>query len=165
MAEDTNTGEVTSAPPATVRRVGEWHLVTAAEYQVSIGPDSLVMLPRHIHPRDIPDFITALTVAADVANDVYAGNIEAAKDDDRALAQRKAIVSQGGAPAGTVRMKVAQRQSEQATIGRPTRRGRGAASAQPEAVKAQQPLLTRQEKAARARKVAKDEASTTEPGE
>lgn len=119
-----------SAPP-TVRRVGEWHLVTAYDYQVSVGPDALIMLPRHIHPRDVPDFVAAITVAADVANDVYTGNVEGGKDDERALAQRNAFVRQGGAPEGTVRMKVAQRQSEQATIGRPTRRGRGAASAQP----------------------------------
>lgn len=117
--------------PPTVRQVGEWTLVTANDFQVSIGPDALIMLPRHIHPRDVPDFVAAMTIAADVAGDVHAGNVEAAKDDDRTLAQRKAFVRQGGPPAGTVRMPVAQRQSEQSTIGRPTRRGRGATSSQP----------------------------------
>ncbi|MEZ0357335.1 hypothetical protein [Mycobacterium sp. SA01] len=147
----------TSTTPPTVRRVGEWHLVTANNYQVSIGPDALVMLPRHIHPREIPDFISALTVAAAVANAVYTGNIEAAKDDDRALAQRNAYVTAGGTPAGTVRMQVAQRQSEQATIGRPKRRGRGATSAVPASAKPK--VITRQQAAA-ARKAAAREEQT-----
>lgn len=143
--------------PATVRRVGEWHLVTANDWQISVGPDSVIMLPRHIHPREVADFIAALTVAADVGLEVYTGNIESAKDDDRSLAQRRAFVTQGGPPAGSVRMKTAARQSEQATIGRPSRRGRGAAAAQPAKVQ-QQPSLTRQEKAARARNALANEA-------
>ena len=43
-------------PPATVRKVGDWHLVTYGTWQISIGPDGLIMLPRHLHPREHEDF-------------------------------------------------------------------------------------------------------------
>lgn len=130
--------------PPVVRRVGDWHLVEAHGYQVSVAPDGLVMLPRHVHPRDVADLCAALVVAGAVAQGVWDGNVQGARDDERGLAQRGALVG-SGVPAGSVRMQVAQRQSEQATIGRPLRRGRGTRSAEPEGSKAV-PVSVRQQR-------------------
>ena len=113
---------MTNQLPPTVQRLGEWQVVTAGGWQISIGPDACIQLPRQVHPADAEGFAEAFTIAQQVALDVFHGNRAAASTDDRAPAPRTALVHQGTPPAGTIRMPVQQRQSDQATIGRPNRR-------------------------------------------
>lgn len=115
------TAQAAKAPPPSVQAVGDWQLVTHGTWQISVGPDGLLMLPRHLHPREVDDFIAAATIAKQVGTDVIAANShKARKDNRRVSARRGAIVTEGDPPAGTVRMNVSQQQAA-ATIGRPRR--------------------------------------------
>lgn len=119
---------------ATVQTVGDpaspsgvWHLVTYGAWQISVGPDGLLMLPRHLHPREWADFVACGSLAANVAAKVVAENAERAKADDRSLPPGRAIVTEGPPPDGAMRMittagpNQAPAQHTQATIGRPHR--------------------------------------------
>lgn len=114
------TTQAAKAPPS-VQAVGDWHLVTHGTWQISVGPDGLLMLPRHLAPHEVDDFIAAATIAKQVGADVIAANSQKARNDNRRRPTRRgAIVTEGEAPAGTVRMTVSQQQAA-ATIGRPRR--------------------------------------------
>jgi outer membrane biosynthesis protein TonB len=114
------TAQAAKAPPS-VQAVGDWQLVTHGTWQISVGPDGLLMLPRHLHPHEVDDFIAAATIAKQVGADVIAANNHKARKDNRRLSTRRgAIVTEGEPPAGTVRMNVSQQQAA-ATIGRPRR--------------------------------------------
>jgi hypothetical protein len=119
-AQPAETAQTAKAPPS-VQAVGDWQLVTHGTWQISVGPDGLLMLPRHLHPREWDDFVAAGTIAKQVGNDVIAANSHKARKDNRRLPTRRgAIVTEGEPPAGTVRMNVSQQQAA-ATIGRPRR--------------------------------------------
>ena len=45
-----------------------WSLVRHGTWEVSIGPDGLIMLPRHLQPDEVDDFIQAITKAAAVGS-------------------------------------------------------------------------------------------------
>ena len=110
------------APPATVRKAGDWHLVTYGTWQISVGPDGLLMLPRHLHPDEWDHFVATGTIAKTVASDVISKNQKQAEADDRSLPVRRAIVQQGPPPPGATRMRVTTAQQRGATIGRSKRR-------------------------------------------
>jgi hypothetical protein len=111
-----------------IRTVGEppnrWKLVEYAGWEVSIGPDGLIMLPRHVHPREIDEFVGAMLAAAPVAAQVVKDNQKQLKKVDlNNLPSDAAIVSEGPPPPGAVPMVVAESGSAAAgTIGRPKRR-------------------------------------------
>lgn len=83
---------------------GGWHLVTSGGWQVSVAPDGLLMLPRHIHPREWEDFVAAGRAAIEVGARIIAQNEENGRADDRTLPSRRALVTEGGVPPGAVRM-------------------------------------------------------------
>ena len=109
---------------ATVRKVpGNWHLVEYGNWQVSVGPDAMIMLPRHVHPREVDDFVGAMLAAAEVGKKVAATNAENHKEVDlENLPSDLAIVTEGPPPPGAVKMAVTERMATAATIGRPKRR-------------------------------------------
>ena len=130
MTETPKTPDVpvaTEPPPARVQKVGDWHLVTYQSWQISVDPAGLPMLPRHLHPRDWADFAGCMQVAVDVGNQIIAANEEKqkaqeAKGEKTGLSSRKAIVTQGPPPQGSVRMRTTSAQQRAASIGRAKRR-------------------------------------------
>jgi hypothetical protein len=69
MAEDTTAPTDEDDNPVPVEPSCEeypngWSLVTAGTWQVSIGPDGLLMLPRHLRPQDVSEFVAAIEAAA-----------------------------------------------------------------------------------------------------
>jgi hypothetical protein len=121
-------------PGATVQMVGEpntpagvWHLVTYGGWQISVAPDGLLMLPRHLHPREWADFVAAGSVAVQVGTKVIADNEARAKTDDRSLPAARAIIREGPPPPGAARMLTTpgpnQPPRQQSTIGRARRNG------------------------------------------
>lgn len=56
-------------PPDGVERFPNgWSLATHEGWQVSVGPDGLLMLPRHLHPGEVADFCVAAALAAEEGN-------------------------------------------------------------------------------------------------
>jgi hypothetical protein len=93
---------------ATVRKVeGNWHLVEYGTWQVSVAPDGLLMLPRHLHPDEVDDFVNAILAASEVGQKVKTDNEKAAEGDDRTLPASSVLVTEGGVPPGAVRVKTA----------------------------------------------------------
>jgi len=43
-----------------------WSLVTHGTWEVSVAPDGLLMLPRHLVPSEVADFVAAIQEAAKV---------------------------------------------------------------------------------------------------
>jgi hypothetical protein len=123
-------------PAATVQRHADWHLVKYGGWQISVGPDGLIMLPRHLHHRDVDEFVGCLSVAKDVAANVVAGNEEKAKvlAAHAPLNTRGAIATQGPPPPGTTRMRVTTAQERSSTIGRAKRRAAVTPTQQPAAL-------------------------------
>jgi len=127
---------MTEAPehtaPARVQKAGDWHLVTHGTWQISVGPDGLLMLPRHLHPRELDDFVRCAQVAKDVGNQVVAANEKKAQEATQkpALSARRAIIAQGPPPPGATRMRATSAQQRAASIGRDKRRGTRRAAAQ-----------------------------------
>lgn len=109
--------------PATVQKHEDWHLVTYGGWQISVAPDGLIMLPRHLHHEDVEGFAGCMAVARDVAATVVASNskLQLAAQDGAGLSSRRAILSQGGPPEGAVRMRSVSAQQRSSVIGR----GRG----------------------------------------
>ena len=44
-----------------------WTLVRHGSWEVSVAPDGLIMLPRHLQPDEVEDFVAAIARAAVVA--------------------------------------------------------------------------------------------------
>jgi hypothetical protein len=107
---------------AIVKKHGDWTLVTYGSWQISVGPDGLPHLPRHLHPREWADFAGAMAVAVDVGNDIMTSNEEKGKADTINRPSRRAVVTQGPPPEGTTRMRATSKQQKSASIGRPKRR-------------------------------------------
>jgi hypothetical protein len=122
----------TDVPDGTVQTFGDppnqWHLITYGTWQISVAPDGLLMLPRHLHPREWGDFQAAATLAAQVAEQVVADNQARAAGDDLTLPPAHVTLSQGGVPPGQARMTVSpgpnqpRPQRNRAAIGRPAPR-------------------------------------------
>ncbi len=112
----------TETPPATVQKAGDWHLVTYGSWQISIAPDGLLSLPRHLHPQEFAEFVACGQVAVDVGNEIIAANIakQTAPPTKMALPTRHAVVTAGPPPEGTTRMRINQHGS---SIGRAKQRG------------------------------------------
>jgi hypothetical protein len=110
---------------------GVWKLITYGGWQVSVSPDGLLMLPRHLHPREWADFVAAGSIAANVAAQTVADNAEKGRRDNRALPASRAIVREGPdrrtQAAGMVPMAVAPGPNppprpRKSAIGRPRNR-------------------------------------------
>lgn len=128
---------------ATVRKVeGDWHLVEYGEWQVSVAPDGLLMLPRHLHPDEVGDFVNAILAAGDVGGRVKARNEKAAESDDRSLPTSTLVVTESGSPTPGSTVKIAAGSTPQppsrGSIGRRTRNPstQGLKTAAPEAPRA-----------------------------
>lgn len=53
-------------PPDGVERFPNgWSLANHETWQISVGPDGLLMLPRHLAPSEVADFCAAAQVAAE----------------------------------------------------------------------------------------------------
>lgn len=81
-----------------------WALVTYGTWQVSVGNDGLLHLPRHLTPTDVPDFIGAIAAAGEVGLKIKADNETAGAKDDRGLPSKRVIVREGPPPNGATRM-------------------------------------------------------------
>ena len=123
---DAPLGDMTEAAPvqqqaAKVQKAGDWHLITYGTWQISVGPDGMLMLPRHLHPNELADFAGAAQVAADIGNQVIADNERRKPAQSVKLNSRSAILTEGPPPPGTVRMRMTTGQQRSAAIGRPKR--------------------------------------------
>jgi hypothetical protein len=102
-----------------------WHLVETGSWQVSVAPDGLIMLPRHLHPEEVADFCAAVTAAADVGNKVVKDNQTAAEADMKA--SEEALVMKSARRGGGAKMQVTPRselnETKRASIARAGRRG------------------------------------------
>src|SRR4051812_23715282 len=116
---DTDTAE------ATVRTVDGWKLVEYGTWQVSVGPDGLLMLPRHLHPDEVDDFVNAILAAGEVGRKIKTDNASAAQSDDRSLPASTILVTEGGVPPGAVRINTSAGSNPEpqprGSIGRRTR--------------------------------------------
>lgn len=113
------------APAARVQKAAGHYLVSHGTWQISVAPDGLLMLPRHLHPDEVDDFVRCALVAKDVGAGVIKENEQ--KTPLPGLGGHGAIVTQGGPPAGATRMRVApSAQQRSATVGRQKRRDGGA---------------------------------------
>lgn len=90
-----------------------WALVTAGGWEVSVGPDGLIQLPRHLAPAELPDFIVACEAAAEVGAAVIAKNAEARANTPTAVLESTLVVSADAPPKNAVRVT--------STAGAPTR--------------------------------------------
>lgn len=142
MSEPTNGASEPDAPEptATVRSyetpAGTWHLVDYNGWQISVGPDGLLMLPRHLRPSEVTDFCNAALAAVDVGNKVVAANAANTTPPptpEELEATGAPIVTERGArrsrsaegdvPANAVKMAVTARAPiDRSAIGRPRRR-------------------------------------------
>jgi len=94
-----------------------WCLVTHGTWEVSIAPDGLIMLPRHLVAAEVEDFVAAMTAAAAVATEIKA-NISIPKVE---LPDGTTLVVEGPPPAGAARMVTTVTEGRQAAaIGRRT---------------------------------------------
>jgi hypothetical protein len=98
---------------------GGWHVIDYGGWQVSVAPDGLLMLPRHLHPREVDEFVGAILAGAEVGAAVVAENAGKTKEVGE-LPDSKAIVVQGPPPPGAVPMQITPRTSPQprSAIGR-----------------------------------------------
>lgn len=82
-----------------------WSLIEYGSWSVSVGPDGLIMLPRHLTPEEVPDFVNACLAAAEVGQKIRAVNAERAAGDNRSLPESLIQVSDSGTvPVGAVRL-------------------------------------------------------------
>jgi hypothetical protein len=117
------------APPTVERFPNGWSLITVGSWQISVGPDGLLMLPRHLHPSEVADFCAAATTAAEEGARIVKENKEREAATPLVIPDSRAIVTEAGQEpaAGTVPMVVREGydQPAAATIGRtPAQRAR-----------------------------------------
>jgi hypothetical protein len=101
---------------------GTWHLVEYGGWQISVAPDGLLMLPRHLHPTEVEEFCAAALAAAEVGSKTLAEN--AAKTTPQPTAEELAqttgvIVKEGPPPPGAVKMQITARAAKARDAGRP----------------------------------------------
>jgi hypothetical protein len=103
MADD----ETPDVPEATLERFPNgWTLVRAGSWEISVGPDGLLMLPRHLEPHEVESFIVSATAAAEEGKRIIAEN-KAKETPLGKLPPRRAMVTPAGQiPAGATPMTV-----------------------------------------------------------
>lgn len=124
---DTVTGDSSDAVTTVISYPQGWSLVERGSWQVSVGPDGLIMLPRHLHPSEVDDFCAAVQAAAPVGVKQRAANeanTTPQPTEEELLAQPTVFVAESGVDPvpGAARMQVAPRagfQANNARIGRP----------------------------------------------
>jgi hypothetical protein len=97
---------------------GGWHSVTYGVWQVSIGPDSLIMLPRSLKPDEVDDFVAAVTEAKHVGLKIKAENVKLA-ENDQIVPWARNLITEGGVPAGATRMPLVSREAAKSTSRQP----------------------------------------------
>jgi hypothetical protein len=111
--------ETIEEPVATVQKhESGWSRVQYKSWEISIGPDGCLMLPRLLKPEEVEDFVGAALAAAEVGTKMRADNVERAKSDDRSIPNRRVMVTPGGVPEGAVRLPVNFKNTPRGTIGR-----------------------------------------------
>jgi len=129
---DETTPETTDAPEtpeATCERFPNgWSLVRAGTWEISVGPDGLLMLPRHLHPNEVADFLISATAAAEEGARIVEEN-KANETPLGDLPQRRAMITPAGQiPPGATPMTVSavgsNQRPEQRPVGSIGRRGR-----------------------------------------
>jgi hypothetical protein len=103
-----------------------WSLVTAGTWQISVAPDGLLMLPRHLHPREVSDFLAAAVAAAEEGERIVKENQENEKPVPELTGQADAVVTEGPPPPGLIPMTVSggPNQPPTGSIGRRSGRAR-----------------------------------------
>jgi hypothetical protein len=111
-------------PEATCERFPNgWSLVRAGTWEISVGPDGLLMLPRHLDPREVADFVVSAVAAAEEGARIQEDN-KANETPLGDLPPRRAMVTPAGQiPAGATPMTVSAvgnnvRQQPTGSIGR-----------------------------------------------
>jgi hypothetical protein len=98
------------APPAEAtceRFPNGWSLIRAGMWEISVGPDGLLMLPRHLDPREVNDFVTSAIAAAEEGARIQEENKAKEKATPLELPPRRAMVTPAGqVPAGATPMTV-----------------------------------------------------------
>jgi hypothetical protein len=122
---DEPTPEQENGRAATVRIFGEhpsrWHLVEYGTWQISVAPDGLLMLPRHLHPVDVQDFVSCALAAAQVGAKVVAENTDNLMEVGPPVPMKPIITPTGeDPPPGAVKMVLTERQAA-AARGAPAR--------------------------------------------
>lgn len=99
-------------PTPTIHQIqGGWHAIHYGSWQVSVAPDSLIMLPRHLKPEEAADFCAAVMAAAQVGLRVKGDNEAAGARDDQRRPPRT-MVAQGGVPPGASRLPINPRREK-----------------------------------------------------
>jgi len=125
LTQDPSSGAVTKV----VSYPQGWSLVERGSWQVSVAPDGLIMLPRHLHPSEAADFCAAVQAAAPVGAKQRAANDAKTTPpltEEELLASPAAFVAETGTEPvpGATPMRVTPRTGlprDRATIGRPKR--------------------------------------------
>jgi len=102
---------------------GRWTLVRAGTWEISVGPDGLLMLPRHLDPREVEDFITSARKAAELGASVQEENQRNTTPLGDLPARRALVTPAGRTPPGAVPMTVSAVGTNQPTTGSIGRRG------------------------------------------
>jgi hypothetical protein len=106
----------------TVRAYPEgWHLVEHGSWQVSVAPDGLLMLPRHLQPHEAEDFAKAILAAKDVGHEVVRANARKTTPVVEQL-ESSVFVTESGKEAPGIKALIQQRGPQkryEAAIGRP----------------------------------------------
>lgn len=67
---------MTTPEPVVTELPNGWSLVQSNGWEISVGPDGLIQLPRHLLPSEIDDFTTACEAAAVVGEAVIERNAD-----------------------------------------------------------------------------------------
>jgi hypothetical protein len=126
-------------PQATVSKYRDWHLVRFGTWEISVAPDGLLMLPRHLAPNEVTDFCNCALAAAEVGQKVQEENRARTTEVDLENLPdgSRAIVTEGPPPPGATRVPIVPRavsptaRPERSTIGRPRRARTGGDPRQP----------------------------------
>lgn len=111
-----DTPEQQRTPAARVQKAAGHYLITHGTWQISVAPDGLLMLPRHLHPEEVDDFVRCALIAKDVGAGVIADNESTSAEPG--MPTGRAIVMQGPPPPGATRMRVVSAQQRAASLGR-----------------------------------------------
>jgi hypothetical protein len=116
-------------PVPGIRRFDSgWSLIEMGTWQISVAPDGLLMLPRHLHPDEVDDFCATARAAAVVGRETIEANTARTTPQPTGgeLADPGPILTETGRepPEGSVKMVVTPRtgsQRDASAIGRPKR--------------------------------------------